>query len=401
MTVTDNINIKNHNKYQESSYFGEQPLNRVSFLREDKVFLQEALHFPDTQFIPFFQGEGLVNSKDGSVFRVSSTSPYSKIFNLIKEKLQLDDSEINDIITKGNNPHKSKLHLIFMGLSESTESSENFVYKDQYRGTPFFAINFTDLSAESITSPHDIIPLTFRNIFDLLKDNREASLYSYARMYVQWSLKFKFCNECGQQIQFIHGGSKWTCTSTECSLNNPKQHHNNAAFPRTDPCVITAIVNRQNDKICLARSKRSVGEGIAMYSCVAGFMEPGETIESACQREVWEETGINVELKDVNIVKSQPWPYPQNLMIGCVATVDFNGENEVIDLNHDPELLDAQWFDVKEVEPSVNEYNGSGFLLPLKLDAKKYGLTPGLTVHLPGNNAIAFDLVKHVIQSQL
>ncbi|CAL9732986.1 NAD-capped RNA hydrolase Npy1p [Monosporozyma unispora] len=383
-------------KHYANSYFGDQPLNRVSFLREDETFLKLALEYSKTQYIPFFQGEALVDGSKGKLYRVGEVGDSydsSAVFTLIKETVSAEDFGL----IKANNPNKSHTHLIFLGLDSTTAYAKEFIYKEQYSGTPIFAINFADKVETDYIQNDSVTKLTFQSVFNDLTDNMEASLYSHARMYTQWSTKFKRCVECGEEIQFIHGGSKWVCTRSQCPLSDPLQHRNNAAYPRTDPVVITAIVNRDWSKCCLARSKRSIGKGIIMYSTVAGFMEPGETIESSCQREVWEETGIDVKYKDITIVKSQPWPYPQNLMIGCIATVDFNGQNEIIDLNHDPELLDAQWFDTRDLTNSLATYE-SGFLLPLKLDNAKYSLDPEITVQLPGKNAIAYDLVTYVVK---
>lgn len=388
MTMDHTVESKGY----DNSYFGDQPLNRVSFLREDETFLQLAFEHLKTQYIPFFQGEALVDSSKGKLYRVSELEEGSSpLMNLIK------DTVSNHDLIKANNPHQSHVHLIFLGLDNATSEDKEFIYKDKYSGTPIFAINFIDKDTTQYIKSESIVQLTFQNVFNTLVSNTEASLYSHANMYVQWCTKFKRCVECGEEIQFVHGGSKWICSKIDCPLANPRQHRNNAAFPRTDPVVITAITNKDWSKCCLARSKRSIGKGIIMYSTVAGFMEPGETIESSCQREVWEETGIDVKTEDIIIVKSQPWPYPQNLMIGCVATVDFNGQNETIDLNHDPELLDAQWFDTKDLRDALDTYE-SGFFLPLKLDNAKYSLDPEITVQVPGKNAIAFDLIKHVVK---
>ncbi|KAK5780707.1 hypothetical protein RI543_001829 [Arxiozyma heterogenica] len=402
------------------SYFGNQILNRVSFLREDVSFLKLALNYSFTQFIPFFNGEPLGDTTTGKLYRITkhfsdddTGSLNYKVSRLINETVftRIADDELESLISKGNNPNKTRYHLVFLGLylSFTSSSSDEFlIYKDKYKGIPVFAINFIDHSIENNHESSSIIKLTFQNVFNVLMSNEEASLYSYSRMYIQWANKFKRCVECGQEIQFIHGGTKWICSDTKCPLNEAKQFQNNAVFPRIDPVVITAITNKDWSKMCLVRSKRAIGKDIVMYSCVAGFMEPGETIESSCQREVWEETGIQIKQTDnIIILKSQPWPYPQNLMIGCIAQINFNGHDEVIDLNHDQELLDAQWFDTQDIKESIDRYK-TGFLLSLKLDPLKYPLyidnkinnndLSQIKIQIPGKNAIAFDLINYVVR---
>lgn len=411
-------------KSDDTSYFGDQILNRVSFLREDDSFLKLALSYLNTQFIPFFKGEPLGDSSNGRLYRITRNygdvddnnkgTLNNKIIQLINETIfnNVNDSELDSMIKNGNNPNRTRFHLIFLGLYSSFKEDSNedyLIYKDKYKGTPVFAINFMDTDIDKYLGSSSIIKLTFQNVFNVLVTNEEASLYSHSRMYVQWAIKFKRCVECGQEIQFIHGGSKWICSDYKCPLHNCKQYHNNAAFPRIDPVIITAITNKDWSKMCLVRSKRPIGKDIVMYSCVAGFMEPGETIEASCEREVWEETGIQINQNNGNIMilKSQPWPYPQNLMIGCIAQIGFNGYDERIDLNNDQELLDAQWFDTQDIKVSIDQYE-TGFLLPLKLDPLKYPLyvdsekdtndSSQIKIQIPGKNAIAFDLINYVVK---
>lgn len=415
--MNDNNWVMSHN----ISYFGDQILNRVSFLREDDSFLKMALNRSSTQFIPFFNGEPLGDTATGKLYRI--TRHYSgddkdslnyKVFHLLNETLFngiTDKRELDSRIRDGNNPNKTRYHLIFLGLYQLFKESSTddiLTYKDKYKGIPVFAINFIDQNIDNYLDSSSVIKLTFQNVFDVLVSNEEASLYSHSRMYVQWASRFKRCVECGQEVQFIHGGTKWICSDGKCPLNNSKQYQNNAAFPRIDPVVITAITNKDWSKICLVRSKRAIGKHIIMYSCVAGFMEPGETIESACQREVWEETGIHInQIDNIIILKSQPWPYPQNLMIGCIAQINFNGRDEMIDLNHDQELLDAQWFDTQDIKESIDRYE-TGFLFPLRLDPLKYPLyidnktdnvdLSQIKIQIPGKNAIAFDLINYIVR---
>ena len=147
-----------------------------------------------------------------------------------------------------------------------------------------------------------------------------------------------------------------------------------------------------------------------MYSCVAGFLEPSETIEACVTREIWEETNVVIENHnpgDIKILLSQPWPYPATLMIGCCGITNFNEKNEVIGLEHDNELNDAKWFDIDYIKEVIMENERIDNLLieALKLGKKKdIELLRGekanilkKEVVLPNKNTIALELIKRIV----
>ncbi|MDZ4135566.1 MAG: NAD(+) diphosphatase, partial [Paracoccaceae bacterium] len=149
---------------------------------------------------------------------------------------------------------------------------------------------------------------------------REAELVASAKAVLHWHRSHGFCSVCGAASEMDQAGWQRVCPA--CGA-----HH----FPRTDPVVIM-LVTRGNS-LLLGRSA-PWPEG--MYSCLAGFVEPGETIEGAVRREVFEETGVSVGR--VRYLASQPWPFPASLMFGCTA--------EALDdtITLDPvELEDALW----------------------------------------------------------
>ena len=149
---------------------------------------------------------------------------------------------------------------------------------------------------------------------------RDAELAATARALLEWHRTHGFCATCGARSDVVHAGWQRTCTA--CSA----QH-----FPRTDPVVIMLITH--GNRVLLGRGP-TWPEG--MYSLLAGFIEPGETIEAAVRREVFEESGINVG--QVGYLASQPWPFPASLMIGC------RGEAVSDQITVDPEeLQDARW----------------------------------------------------------
>lgn len=149
----------------------------------------------------------------------------------------------------------------------------------------------------------------------------ELGMLAMAKSLLDWHRRHRFCANCGAPTQAAQAGFRRDCSA--CGA----QH-----FPRTDPVVIMLIT--RGDKCLMGRQPRFAEK---MYSCLAGFLEPGETIEDAVRRETFEEAGIRVGA--VRYMASQPWPFPSNIMIGCIGEaltddITFDGE----------ELEDARWF---------------------------------------------------------
>lgn len=175
-------------------------------------------------------------------------------------------------------------------------------------------------------------------------DRNEAALLAYARGMVYWHRGHRFCGVCGAATRIEEAGHLRICSSKDCN----RQH-----FPRTDPAVIMLITNR--DK-CLLGSARWWPKG--MYSTLAGFVEPGESLELAVTREVFEETGVVVDPARVRYHSSQPWPFPASIMLG------FTAETEHRDIRIDPnELEDARWFSREDIKKGLENQT---FRLPSK-----------------------------------
>ena len=163
------------------------------------------------------------------------------------------------------------------------------------------------------------------------------SLLAQARSLVHWHETHGFCAKCGAASAMQDGGYRRRCNA--CGADH---------FPRTDPVVIIAVT--WNGHILMGR-QTSWPDG--MYSTLAGFMEPGETIEDAARREVWEESGIRVG--PVAYVQCQPWPFPSSLMIGLM------GEALTHDIRIDTnELQDARWFSFAEARQMLHRTHPQG-----------------------------------------
>ncbi len=162
----------------------------------------------------------------------------------------------------------------------------------------------------------------------------DLATYGSARALVDWHARHRFCARCGHATQLAKGGWQRKCTNTAC-----KGEH----FPRVDPVTIMSV--EWEGQLLLGRQPRFPAR---RYSALAGFVEPGESIEEAVAREVFEEAGVRV--RDVRYIACQPWPFPSSLMIGCHAYADDGAIT--IDKT---ELDDARWFTRAEVEYAMND----------------------------------------------
>ncbi|MEZ5449838.1 MAG: NAD(+) diphosphatase [Thiolinea sp.] len=162
---------------------------------------------------------------------------------------------------------------------------------------------------------------------------QEAALLAYARGMIHWRRQHRYCSRCAAPLFPGHGGHSLQCSHPDCALQT---------YPRTDPAVIMLIERRDasGTRQCLLGRHPNWQPGL--FSTLAGFVEPGESLEDAVRREVMEEAGIMVG--EVTYAASQPWPFPSSIMLG------FYGQalSHVIDT--DPqELAEAQWFSKAEL----------------------------------------------------
>ena len=158
----------------------------------------------------------------------------------------------------------------------------------------------------------------------------QLALYGGARSLVDWHARHRFCAQCGGSTKVAKGG--WQRTCTKCGTEH---------FPRTDP--VTIMLVEHEDRLMLGRG---LGWGEGRFSALAGFVEPGESIEEAVAREVLEESGVTV--RDVSYVASQPWPFPSQLMIGCHALAD----DDTVTMD-ETELAELRWFTRDEVKAAL------------------------------------------------
>jgi NAD+ diphosphatase len=185
-----------------------------------------------------------------------------------------------------------------------------------------FGLSLDPATGEALKARDDLVVTDLRSVaIQGLVPPDELSIIAEAKALLHWHERHRFCASCGQPTRQAQGGWKRECAAC-------KAEH----FPRTDPVVI--MLAHDGDRCLMGRQTRFPP---GMYSCLAGFLEPGETIEAAVRRETQEEAGILCD--QVRIHSNQPWPFPMSLMIGCHARATTR--DIVMDR---AELEDCRWF---------------------------------------------------------
>ncbi|QBZ55516.1 hypothetical protein PoMZ_00415 [Pyricularia oryzae] len=337
---------------ETANYFSGNPLNRVSFLRDNRDFLQAAFAHPSARFLALDKLAPLVHTAEKSiawitredVAPVTGSGPFDKT----------EEDMINDFNSEESHPV-----IILLGLDDKqkmTASDQDVFQHKDYKGTPYFAVDFTE-NQDVVTSLASREGLSFNQDQRSLGFNPgEAAIYGQARAVMAWNDRNPFCSQCGQKTLPVHAGAKRACPPTDMAGGEKRDRKpcasrgtvSNISFPRTDPTIIVAVVSADGTKVLLGRNKRWPKY---WYSTLAGFLEPGESIEEATRREVWEESGVTVGR--VVLHSSQPWPFPGSLMIGAIAQA-LPGDGEKIFLGNDPELEDAKWFPMAEVRKALS-----------------------------------------------
>ncbi|MFT5330672.1 MAG: NAD+ diphosphatase [Parasphingorhabdus sp.] len=190
----------------------------------------------------------------------------------------------------------------------------------------------------------------------------QAAIYATARSLVDWHARHKFCAQCGKPTQSRKGGWARLCDPETGGCG--AEH-----FPRTDPVAI--MLSECEGKVLLGRQPRFPPKS---FSALAGFLEPGESIEGCVKRELFEEAGIKV--RDVRYVASQPWPFPSSLMIACTSVTD----DPTLTLDEE-EIEEAAWFSLDEVKAAMAGDAGALFVAPPPF-------------------AIAYNLLKHWVDGK-
>ena len=266
-------------------HYADDTMDRVAARREDPAWLAERLQAPATRFIVVAAGRHpFVLSESG-----------------VRKPWYLDAGAVD-----GRLPGDP----ILLGVQA---------------GITWFAVDATDAAP---SFPADVTLLRIREVITDL-GHRDSAMLAYANALVHWHRTHRFCGACGAPTTSVRGGHVRRCDNATCA----REH-----FPRTDPAVITLVID--GDRCLLAR-RRDWAPG--RRSTVAGFVEPGETLEHTVAREVFEEVGVRVG--EVRYRGSQPWPFPQSLMLGFRATA----VTTAIAVDGD-EIAEADWYTPERIE---------------------------------------------------
>jgi NAD+ diphosphatase len=290
-------------------------VDRMTERRQDEAWLAAQLEGERARLIPVWQSQVLLGAR--------------------AEPVWLHAQDVRDWIGEANS-------TVFLGEKE---------------GLVYFVL---DVPYEGGAPPASLARLgRFRDLRRSvpLLDEWDLGLLAYAKAMVYWHQQHCFCGSCGSPTVSASGGHLRLCTNAQC-----RQQH----FPRTDPAVIVLV---WRDERCLLGRKAEWPAG--RYSTLAGFVEPGESLEAAVARELREEVGV--ELKSGRYFGSQPWPFPTSLMVGFTAQAA--GEAIVVDRS---ELEDARWFTRQEL---------------------RVGLEQG-TLSLPPRAAISYRLITNWLDTE-
>lgn len=265
---------------REPLAYTASPLDRAGVLRTNDAAVRALLTGGKARVVPIWRQKHLVGA-DGAAC----------VFSHAEVSSLLEDAQV-----------------CFLGLADDA---------------PWFAAGFPPTETPPLPGEYRAL-----NEVVLLMPGDHAAILAYARALMIWHETHRHCGRCGAANISTEAGHCRQCTNAACG---------HRTFPRTDPVVITLIVDGER---CLLGRQAAWPPG--MYSAIAGFVEPGETLEAAVRREVEEETGITVG--DVRYLGSQPWPFPASLMLG------FHAEALTTAIRRkDKELEDCRWFTKAEI----------------------------------------------------
>lgn len=280
--------------------FAGNRLDRLSEKRGDAAWLAERLAAPDARFLLFSGERPVISVRDPG--RLTATHD-----RVVAESLGADIREAILLGHDGGDDTPTDIPGPTPWFALDVRADEAAIEAENRPGGPFKLIDLRSLAIQGAVPVHELGAL------------------AQGRSLIAWHQSHAFCSRCGSRSEPAAAGYRRDCPA--CG----GQH-----FPRTDPVAIMLITDGER---CLLGRQPRFQPG--MYSCLAGFIEPGETIEDAVRRETREEAGI--EVGRVLYHASQPWPFVSTLMIGCIAealTTEIRRDEE--------ELEDVRWFSKEE-----------------------------------------------------
>lgn len=280
----------NHLFASSRNCFGGYTLNRMAERREDREWLTARLGDPATRIIALHEAQHLFD--------------------------------------QGNQP----VFLSPQDFSGPPLDLHETIFLSEEEGIAYFALDLSTRRNDGAKALHGLGEFKDVKLLAPLLPAQDAALLAYARALGHWHQTHRFCGACGAPAESRSGGHMRQCLNPTCG----RQH-----FPRTDPAIIVLVTC--GERALLARSPHFRPK---VFSTLAGFVEPGETLEAAVKREVFEEVGVH--LHHIQYHSSQPWPFPASLMIG------FHAETDSAELLLNPgEISEARWVTRRELHAAV------------------------------------------------
>jgi NAD+ diphosphatase len=314
-----------------SNYYAAPGFERAGLRRREADWIRAQALDPKSVFVPVWRSQNLVIEVEGAEPRAATVAAdtLAAVFGALSE----------DAVEA----HFAQGRLVFLGL---IDERAHFALDVSHTETPLETLRSPAFAAAGIgDASNGQIGLRFADLRQLAGRlaRHEGALLALARAMAYWHMRHRFCGQCGAPTRSEEAGHMRRCTDPSCAAMH---------FPRTDPAVIM-LVTDGSDRVLLGRNRNFVN---GMYSTLAGFVEPGESLEDAVAREVREETAV--EVGAVHYHSSQPWPFPANIMLG------FYAEATTTDITVDPgELADARWFERGWLAAHADD-RGDEFRLP-------------------------------------
>jgi len=285
------VSAKDHLGRSRRNRFTDVRLNREVEFRDDAQWVAETLSKPDTRLVPLWRSRSLLErTTDGTIAIYLSTSELEEPDRIQTPTLLGSDGE-----------------------------------------RAYFAVSVTDSQKDTILSglPDAEFADLRRASIDMAA--KHAGILAYAKALHYWQHRHVFCGVCGSPNSLRSAGHRLICSNEECARES---------FPRIDPAIIVLVTHE--DSCLLGRNSKWRAKH---FSTLAGFVEPGESLEDAVVREVYEEVQVN--LKSIRYVSSQPWPFPASAMCGFYAeAVDTSSGSS-------DEVEESQWFTVESLTQAV------------------------------------------------